>query len=43
MNDFMTPPNHKNFLAKKFFAEMGEIIDGSIAYLEANGVGISIK
>ena len=34
---FMTPPNHKNFLAKKLFAEMGEIIDGSIAYLEKDG------
>ncbi|MDR0546096.1 MAG: hypothetical protein LBG77_00680 [Dysgonamonadaceae bacterium] len=27
MNDFITPPNHKNFLAKKLFADMGEIID----------------
>jgi len=35
----MTPPNHKNFLAKKLFAEMGEIIDGSIAYLEKDGGG----
>jgi mannose-6-phosphate isomerase-like protein (cupin superfamily) len=41
MNNFMTPPNHKNFLAKKLFAEMGEIIDGSIAYLEKDGGGPS--
>ena len=39
MNNFMTPPNHKNFLAKKLFADMGEIIDGSIAYLEKAGGG----
>lgn len=36
----MTPPNHRNFLAKKLFSNMGEIIkDGSIAYLEINGGG----
>ena len=39
MNNFTTPPNHINFLAKKLFAEMGEIIDGSIAYLEKDGGG----
>ena len=39
MNDFMTPPNHIHFLAKKLFANMGEIIDGSIAYLEKDGGG----
>ena len=39
MNNFMTPPNHVNFLAKKLFANMGEIIDGSIAYLEKAGGG----
>ncbi len=39
MNDFMTPPNHKNFFAKKLFAETGKIIDGSIAYLEKDGGG----
>jgi mannose-6-phosphate isomerase-like protein (cupin superfamily) len=41
MNDFITPPNHKHFLAKKLFADMGEIIDGSIAYLEKDGGGPS--
>ena len=39
MDGFTTPPNHVKFLAKKLFADMGEIIDGSIAYLEANGGG----
>ena len=39
MNGFITPPNHVNFLAKKLFAGMGEIIDGSIAYLDENGGG----
>ena len=39
MTNFITPPNHINFLAKKLFAGMGEIIDGSIAYLEKDGGG----
>lgn len=39
MKDFITPPNHVNFLAKKLFSEMGEILDGSIAYLEPEGGG----
>lgn len=39
MKDFLTPPNHVNFLAKKLFDECGEIIDGSIAYLEPTGGG----
>ena len=39
MNGFMTPPNHVHFLAKKLFADVGEIIDGSIAYLEKDGGG----
>lgn len=39
MNEFITPPNHIHFLAKKLFADVGEIIDGSIAYLEENGGG----
>ena len=39
MGGFITPPNHINFLAKKLFAGMGEIIDGSIAYLDENGGG----
>jgi mannose-6-phosphate isomerase-like protein (cupin superfamily) len=39
MNEFMTPPNHVHFLAKKLFGEAGEIMDGSIAYLEPHGGG----
>lgn len=37
--DFVTPPNHIHFLAKKLFSECGHIIDGSIAYLEPDGGG----
>ncbi|MDR2955090.1 MAG: cupin domain-containing protein [Prevotella sp.] len=36
---FITPPEHINFLAKKLFGNCGEIIDGSIAYLEVHGGG----
>ena len=36
---FMTPPNHINFEAKKLFDSMGEIIDGSIAYIDLQGGG----
>lgn len=39
MKDFITPPNHVNFLAKKLFGNCGEIVNGSIAYLEPNGGG----
>lgn len=39
MEDFITPPDHINFLAKKVFGSYGEIINGSIAYLEPNGGG----
>ena len=39
MDGFITPPEHINFLAKKLFGEVGEIIDGAIAYLEADGGG----
>ncbi len=39
MNDFMTPPKHINFQAKKLFGESGRILDGSIAYIGANGGG----
>ncbi len=38
-NDFMTPPKHVNFRAKKLFGEMGRIVDGSVAYIELNGGG----
>ena len=36
--DFITPPNHVNFLAKKLLGKC-EISDVSIAYLEKNGGG----
>jgi quercetin dioxygenase-like cupin family protein len=39
MQDFMTPPKHVNFRAKKLFGEMGRIVDGSVAYIKLNGGG----
>jgi mannose-6-phosphate isomerase-like protein (cupin superfamily) len=36
---FMTPPKHINFEAKKLFGAMGQIIDGSIAYITLKGGG----
>ena len=36
---FMTPPDHVNFEAKKLFGAVGEIIDGSIAYITLKGGG----
>ena len=39
MKEFITPPEHIHFLAKKLFTDCGEIIDGSIAYLEKGGGG----
>ena len=39
MQDFMTPPKHVNFRAKKLFGEMGRIVDGCVAYIELNGGG----
>ena len=36
---FMTPPKHVNFEAKKLFGSMGQIMDGSIAYIRAKGGG----
>ncbi|MDE6189479.1 MAG: cupin domain-containing protein [Clostridia bacterium] len=38
---FITPPNHVNFLAKKLFDDLGQIIDGSIAYIDVYGGGPS--
>ncbi|WP_234795237.1 cupin domain-containing protein [Streptococcus equinus] len=35
----MTPPKHVNFEAKKLFDNVGEIIDGSIAYITLKGGG----
>ena len=39
MTGFITPPEHERFLAKKLFGAVGEIIDGSITYLEKGGGG----
>lgn len=39
MKDFITPPNHKKFIAKKLFNENGKIKWGAIAYIEKNGGG----
>lgn len=40
MKDFITPPNHVNFEAKKLFDHIGqEILDGSVAYLQKAGGG----
>lgn len=37
--DFITPPAHVNFYAKKMFGSSGKILDGSIAYIYENGGG----
>lgn len=41
MNDFITPPNHVNFLAKPIFKDLGkfDILDCTIANIEDNGGG----
>ncbi len=39
MEDFITPPNHKGFSAKKLFNESGKVKWGAIAYIEAGGGG----
>ena len=39
MQEFITPPKHVNFRAKKLFGEMGRIVDGSVAYIDLNGGG----
>lgn len=36
---FTTPPKHINFNAKKLFGDVGQIIDGSIAYINLKGGG----
>ncbi len=38
-NDFITPPGHSKFLAKKLFDDMGKIHWGAVAYIEPNGGG----
>ena len=39
MQDFITPPNHRNFSAKKLFDESGKIKWGAIAYIDKDGGG----
>lgn len=39
MEEFMTPPNHVGFSAKKLFDENGKIKWGAIAFIEPNGGG----
>lgn len=39
MGEFITPPDHVNFKAKKLFGELGRITDGAIAYIQPNGGG----
>ncbi|MCM1529830.1 MAG: cupin domain-containing protein [Alistipes sp.] len=39
MADFITPPDHINFQAKKLFDSCGQIVEGSIAYISLNGGG----
>ena len=42
MQDFITPPDHVHFLAKKLFGSLkGSVQDGSIAYLQKEGGGPS--
>ena len=36
---FITPPAHTGFLAKELFGAVGEIKNGSVAYLEPGGGG----
>jgi mannose-6-phosphate isomerase-like protein (cupin superfamily) len=39
MIEFMTPPKHVNFRAKKLFGAVGNIVDGAVAYIDLNGGG----
>ena len=39
MSEYMTPPDHVNFKAKKLFGGMGEIIDGAVAHILPGGGG----
>ena len=39
MSEFITPPEHVNFKAKKLFGNAGRIIDGSVAYVDLQGGG----
>ncbi|MDD3251482.1 MAG: cupin domain-containing protein [Lachnospiraceae bacterium] len=39
MQEFITPPNHKGFSAKRLFDEGGKIKWGAIAYIDKDGGG----
>ena len=39
MKDFITPYGHVNFLAKRLFGSIGEIVDGSVAHMLPHGGG----
>ena len=39
MSEFMTPPKHVNFRAKKLFGAVGNIVDGAVAYMDLDGGG----
>jgi len=40
MNEFIVPPNHSGFKAKKIFGEIdGRILDAAVAYIEPHGGG----
>lgn len=41
--DFLTPPDHIRFRAKKLFQAGGVITDGAIAYLQPGGGGPQTK
>lgn len=40
MDEFIVPPNHSRFKAKKIFGQItGDILDCSVAYIEPKGGG----
>jgi len=40
MSDFIVPPNHFKFKAKKLFGEVeGRVLDSSVAHIESDGGG----
>lgn len=39
MQEFITPPDHRGFSAKKLFGEAGKIKWGAIGYLQPGGGG----
>lgn len=39
MSEFMIPPKHVNFRAKKLCGAVGNIVDASVAYIDLHGGG----